>query len=264
MHAPPPVVLSIAGSDNSAGAGAQADLKTFTAFGVYGLTAITCVVAEVPGVVSAISPVPPEVVAKQIELCRRHYPVAAVKTGLLCSAEIVAIVAAALREIDVPLVIDPVMIASSGDPLLDPRATEIYKEQLFPQATLVTPNLDEAEALLGRPIRTIEGMREAGKELVEKYGCAFLLKGGHLEGIAAIDLLFWNQRVEEFSAPFVPGVQTHGTGCTYSAAIAAGLAVGLPLGIAVGRAKNYVTQAIATHFRWGKVDALNHGPGAVT
>jgi hydroxymethylpyrimidine/phosphomethylpyrimidine kinase len=258
----PPVALTIAGSDNSAGAGAQADVKTFSALGVYGLTAITCVVAEVPGRVSAIQPVEPRIVAEQIELSFGAFPVAAVKTGMLYSREIIETVCDALEKISprVPLVVDPVMIATSGDPLLRVDAVAVYKERLFKHATLVTPNLDEAAALLGRPIRTLPEMREAAHELAEKFGVAWLLKGGHLGGDQATDLLICDGALAEFSAPFVRGVSTHGTGCTYAAAITAALARGLPLEQAVKQAKTFVTRAIASHFRWndGATHALNH------
>jgi len=250
-----PVALSIAGSDNSAGAGAQADLKTFTALGVYGLTAVTCVVAEVPGKVSAIAPVPPEVVAEQIRLSLEAFPVAAAKTGMLYSAAVIEAVCGVLPEL--PLVVDPVMVATSGASLLEPDAVEFYKKRLFPLATVVTPNLPEAAALWGRPVETLEQMREAGKELCDRYGCAFLLKGGHLNGEAA-DLLVTPEGEEIFSSPRVDNVSTHGTGCTLSAAITAGLALGMPLREAVARAKAFVTRAIAASYRWGETQALNH------
>ncbi len=255
----PPVALTIAGSDNSAGAGAQADLKTFTAHGVYGLTAITCVVAEVPGRVSAIQPVDLEVVRQQIELSLTEYPVAAIKTGMLHSRAVIELAAELLAGSKAPLVVDPVMVASSGDPLLEPAAVAAYQERLFPLATLVTPNLDEARTLLGRPIRDVAEMKTAGIELARRYGAAFLMKGGHLGGEEAIDLLcFAEGRAEEFRAPFTRGVSTHGTGCTYSAAIAAGLASGLELAAAAAQAKRFVTAAVAGFFRWGRIDALNH------
>lgn len=265
-----PVALTIAGSDNSAGAGAQADLKTFTALGVFGLTAITCVVAEVPGKVSAIAPVPAEIVAEQIRLSFSSYPVGAIKTGMLHSRTIIEAVCAALENaladrVQKPaLVIDPVMIATSGTPLLEPDGIAAYRNRLFPLATLVTPNLDEASVLVGRKISTEKEMRVASRELCERFGTAFLVKGGHLAG-EAVDLL---QTPEgdgaEFSAPRVTGVVTHGTGCTVSAAITAGLASGLPLIQAVAHAKEFVSHAIASHFRWRGIDgnethALNHG-----
>ncbi|HEV2046087.1 MAG TPA: bifunctional hydroxymethylpyrimidine kinase/phosphomethylpyrimidine kinase [Chthoniobacterales bacterium] len=267
-----PVALTIAGSDSSAGAGVQADLKTFSALGVYGLNAVTCVVAETPGKVSRIEPVSSEMVREQIEVLAKNFPIAAIKTGLLYSAEIISAVARVIvdvvRKIDnkVPLVIDPVIVATSGDPLLREDAIDLYQKELFPLASLITPNLLEAEKFLGKPIDDLQAMRHAGKELAEKFQTSILLKGGHLAGNEAVDLLFIDGKIVEFSAPFVRGVATHGTGCTYSAAITAGLASGLSLEDAVRRAKKFVTAAIAQHFRWtprrGKnLDALNHsGP----
>lgn len=263
------VALTIAGSDSSAGAGIQADLKTFSALGVYGLTAVTCVVAETPGKVSRIEPVRGEIVHEQIAVLARNFPIAAAKTGLLYSAEIVDAVARAIvdfvRKIDnrIPLVVDPVTVATSGDLLLRPDAIALYESELFPLATLLTPNLEEAGKLIGEPIRDLEAMRKAGKKLQKKYRVSILLKGGHLAGGDAVDLLFADDKIAEFSAPFVRGVATHGTGCTYSAAITAGLASGLSLEDAVGRAKKFVTAAIARRFRWTlrsgeNLDALNH------
>ena len=267
-----PVALTIAGSDSSAGAGVQADLKTFSALGVYGLNAVTCVVAETPGKVSRIEPVSSEMVREQVEVLARNFPIAAIKTGLLYSAEIISAVARVIvdvvRKIDnkVPLVIDPVIVATSGDPLLREDAIDLYQKELFPLASLITPNLLEAERFLGQPIRDLEAMRHAGKELAEKFQTSILLKGGHLAGDNAVDLLFVDGKIVEFSAPFVHDVATHGTGCTYSAAITAGLASGVSLEDAIRRAKQFVTASIAQHFRWtsrgGKnLDALNHsGP----
>ncbi len=255
-----PVVLTIAGSDNSAGAGAQADLKTFTYFGCYGLTAITCIVAEIPGKVAAIQAVKPEIVAEQIALSFAAYPVAAAKTGMLYSTSIVHAVAEALAVHPTKLVIDPVMVASSGDALLKRSAITAYGKMLFRHALLVTPNLDELKILVGREIHSIAGMREAGKLLAEKYGCAFLLKGGHLRGKVALDLLTTATTCEEFAAPFLRGVATHGTGCTYSAAIAAGLAQGCSLSQAVSAAKDYISNAIEKSLRWKKTNALEHFP----
>src|SRR6266446_3648700 len=191
-----PVALSIAGSDSSAGAGIQADLKTFSAFGIYGLTDVTCVVAEIPGKVSRIEPVSARIVREQIEVLARNFQIGAIKTGLLCSAEIISAVAKAIRGMDrnfasrVPVVIDPVIVATSGDPLLEPAAIETYEKELFPLATLITPNLYEAERLLGTEIKDRRSMHRAGKELEREYGTAILLKGGHLAGDAAADLLF--------------------------------------------------------------------------
>jgi hydroxymethylpyrimidine/phosphomethylpyrimidine kinase len=256
------VVLTIAGSDSSAGAGAQADLKTFTALGVYGLTAITCIVAETPGKVSRIQAVDPEIVREQIELLLKNFPVSGMKTGLLCNAEIVAQVVGSLRKVkERRLVVDPVMIATSGDVLLAAEAIEIYERKLFPLATLITPNLDEAARLLGAPIRDLAGMHRAARTLAKKYGTAVLLKGGHLPGRRAIDVLSSGDCTKEYSAAFLPGVKTHGTGCTYSAAITAELAKGVELARAVATAKKFVSFAIRSHFVWKsggrKIFALN-------
>jgi hydroxymethylpyrimidine/phosphomethylpyrimidine kinase len=256
-----PVALTIAGSDSSAGAGLQADLKTFSALGVYGLTTVTCVVAETPGAVSKIEPVSVDLVREQIEVLLRGFPVAAIKTGMLFSSDIIAEVARALSQHrSTPVVIDPVMVATSGDPLLQGDAVQIYEQELFPLAALITPNLHEASRLAGNAIVDLPGMREAGDLLRNKYGVPVLLKGGHLTGENAVDLLFHDRGVTEFSAPFCRGVTTHGTGCTYSAAITAGLANGLGLEEAIRRAKHFVTAAIAQHHAWGPLHALNHSP----
>jgi hydroxymethylpyrimidine/phosphomethylpyrimidine kinase len=264
-----PVALTIAGSDSSAGAGIQADLKTFSALGVYGLTAITCIVAETPGRVSAIEPVSAKMVSTQIEVLLKSFPVAAIKTGLLCSREIVSAVAETLRarlaRATFSLVIDPVMVATSGDLLLRDGAVEAYERELFPLASLITPNLDEAARLLGEPIGDLRAMRTAGGRLAEKFGVPVLLKGGHLAGEEAIDLLFAAGGVVEFSAPFSRGIATNGTGCTYSAAITAGLARGLSLEESIRHAKKFVTATIVQHRSWesnagGVLHALNHSP----
>ena len=270
----PPVALTIAGSDSSAGAGIQADLKTFNALGVYGITAVTCVVAETPGKVSHIEPISAEIVREQIEVLAKSFPIAAIKTGLLCSGEIIAAVARALvdlarksavrtdssrGEIDIPLVIDPVMVATSGDPLLRPDAIKLYETKLFPLATLITPNLDETSQLLGEKIKDRQSMERAARALSKKYEVSILLKGGHLAGSKAIDLLFHRGKLTEFAAPFIRGVATHGTGCTYSAAITAGLASGLSLEASIRRAKKFVTDSIRQHFTWDSVHALKHG-----
>jgi hydroxymethylpyrimidine/phosphomethylpyrimidine kinase len=265
----PPVVLSIAGSDNSAGAGVQADLKTFSALGVYGVTAITCVVAEVPHKVSAIQPVEPPLIAEQIRLLFEAFPIAAAKTGMLHSRQIMQTVCETIEDLRFrlpasrcPLVVDPVMIATSGASLLQPDAIALYRDRLFPQATVITPNLDEAGALLGRPVQTLEEMRHAAEALARQFGVACLLKGGHLRSGTATDLLFAGNEMHEFSAPFVPDVSTHGTGCTYSAAIAAGLGKGLALRGAVAEAKRFVTDAVTHFLRWhhrgATTDALHH------
>ena len=264
-----PVALTIAGSDSSAGAGVQADLKTFSALGVYGLTAVTCVVAEIPGKISRIEPVSTDLVREQITVLCRNFPVAAAKTGLLYAAEIVEMVARTIADLladcawRFPLVIDPVMTATSGDRLLAPSAVEFYESKLFPLATLITPNVDEAAKLLGQRIRDRQSMEKAARALARKYRVSILLKGGHLAGSSAVDLLLAGGKITEFAAPFVRGLATHGTGCTYSAAITASLASGWSLEKAISRAKKFVTGSIAQHFRWTSssgenLDALNH------
>lgn len=260
IPSPAPVALTIAGSDNSGGAGLQADLKTFCAFGVYGTTAVTCVVAEHPGKVLSIEPLPPLRVREQIELVAEAFPVAAVKTGMLYSREIIEAVAEALEKglAKIPLVIDPVMVASVGTPLLKPEAIEALKRLLLPRAAVVTPNRDEAALLLGAPITDLRGVREAARALAGHYGVPFLVKGGHLRAAEALDVLSDGGTEWEFSVPMMPGVNPHGTGCTFSAAIAAGLARGLPLAEAVGEGKRFITRAIAERFRYGTYDLLNH------
>jgi hydroxymethylpyrimidine/phosphomethylpyrimidine kinase len=261
---PPPVVLTIAGSDSSCGAGAQADLKTFGALGCHGLTAITCIVAEVPGSVRSIQPVSPAIVRDQLQVLLATYPVAAIKTGMLFSTAIIRTVGdvlAGLRKCP-PLVVDPVMVASSGDPLLKEWIGTIaaYEKHLFPMATLITPNLDELGILTGLEARSLAEMRSAGKRLTAATGAAALLKGGHLRSRTATDLLLLPDWTEyEYSVPFVRvrGLKTHGTGCTYSAAIVAGLAHGLELSKAVGGAKKFITRAITQSMRWSTVAALD-------
>jgi len=263
----PPVVLTVAGSDNSCGAGLQADLKTIHALGGYGQTAVTCCVAEVPGEVEAIEPLPPKFVAAQIRLSLSAFPVRAVKTGMLHSRAIIAAVAGALRprtprEKRRALVVDPVMVASSGDPLLEPEAVEAYRTLLFPLATVVTPNLDELRILSGMPCRDLAGMEAAGRALVERHGCGFLLKGGHLRSRVATDILVTRRGAETFTAPYRRGGAAHGTGCTVSAAIATGLARGLSLSAAVANAKRFITAAVHDTLRWSATRALDHAAGA--
>jgi hydroxymethylpyrimidine/phosphomethylpyrimidine kinase len=233
--------------------------------GVYGLTAVTCIVAEIPGKVSRIDPVSVEMVREQIEVLAKSFPIAAMKTGLLYSGAIISMVARTIIDLrsKIPLVVDPVITATGGDPLVEPNAIEVYKKELFPIASLVTPNLDEAMQLLGDKIKDRESMKRAGKELERKFKTAILLKGGHLSGDDAVDLLFANGKVAEFTAPFVRDVATHGTGCTYSAAITAGFAASMSLEDSIARAKKFVTASIVNRLRWkssagNNIDALNH------
>lgn len=261
-HRAPAVALTIAGSDSSAGAGAQADLKTFAAHDVYGVTAITCIVAETPGKVVRIQPAEPTIVRLQIDLLLKNFPIRAIKTGLLCNAQIAMAVSQALRKVkDAKLVIDPVMVATGGAVLLDPAAIDVYETELFPRATLITPNLDEGAKLLGQVIPDVPAMRRAATALARKYGTAIVLKGGHLRGTHAVDVFSDGRQLREFSSPLLPSVKTHGTGCTYSAAITAELARGADLQRAIGIAKRSVSEAIRYHFAWSngriRVSALN-------
>jgi hydroxymethylpyrimidine/phosphomethylpyrimidine kinase len=250
--ASPPVALTIAGSDCSCGAGAQADLKTFSAFGVYGLTAITCVVSEVPNRVEHVLAVKPEVLRSQIRILFESYPIAAVKTGMLYSRPLLRIVAEELADRlgMFHLVVDPVMVASSGDSLLKKDAVKAYKEELLPLADVITPNLDEAAVLLGRKITARRAMDDAAAELHAKYGAAVLLKGGHLRGSKAIDVLCERRGTREFVLPYLRGRETHGSGCTLSAAIAAGLARGRSLAASVEAAKKFLHRGIARQLAW--------------
>ncbi|RTI23747.1 bifunctional hydroxymethylpyrimidine kinase/phosphomethylpyrimidine kinase, partial [Thermus scotoductus] len=248
--------LTIAGSDSGGGAGVQADLKTFFRFGVYGASALTLVTAQNTLGVQRVHLLPPELVYAQIQSVAEDLPVHAAKTGALGSGEIVAAVAEAVARFGLrPLVVDPVMVAKGGDPLLAEEAVAALKKRLFPLADLITPNRLEAEALLGRPIRTLEEAKEAAQALLALGPKAVLLKGGHLEGEEAVDLLATREGVQAYAAPRVATRNTHGTGCTLSAAIAALLALGKPLAEAVAEAKAYLTRALKT------APPLGHGHG---
>lgn len=259
-----PVVLTIAGSDNSGGAGLQADLKTWTTLGVYGTTAVTCVVAEHPGRVLNITPIPPERVADQIRLVLEAFPVAAIKTGMLYSAEIIAAVAEAILPAlsqGVPLVIDPVMVASSGRVLLKKDAIRMLRK-LIAAATIVTPNRDEAALLWGKPITSLKALERAALALVKEFRHPYILaKGGHLKSGLAVDVLASpHGQVSHFEAKRIPGIDPHGTGCTYSAAITAGLAKGLTLSEAVLFGKCFITQTLRRRFEIGPYQVLNPLP----
>jgi len=257
-----PVVLTIAGSDCSGGAGIQADLKTFAALGVYGASAVTCVVAEHPGRVLRITPLPPARVVEQIHAVLEAFPVAAIKTGMLGSRAIIdAVEKAILPALDagVPLVIDPVMMASAGGSLLKNDALPALR-RLIGRATLVTPNRDEAARLAGMTIDDLHTMRAAALALAEHFaGPHVLAKGGHLRSGAAIDLLASPEgKVTRFVSPRIRNIDPHGTGCTYSAAIAAGLARGLALSAAVTLGKKFITLALEQRLKIGAYEMLNH------
>ena len=254
----PPIALTIAGSDPSGGAGIQADLKTFHQFGVYGEAVITLLTVQNTVRVSRVVVMPPALVLEQLAAVLEDIPPAAAKTGALGSAEMVEAVARAAGDFPFPLVVEPVMGSKHGRSLLPDTAVAAIRERLLPRAFLITPNVPEAEALTGLTIRTLEDMRGAARRLWELGARAVLIKGGHLEGDAT-DLLFDGTRWHEFPAPRVATPHTHGTGCTYSAAITAALARGLALADAVALAKRFIHEAIRTNPGLGKGSGpVNH------
>lgn len=255
-----PVALTIAGSDSSGGAGIQADLKTFAAFGVYGASVITALTAQNTSGVRAIVAVDPAFVAAQYDAVADDLPLGAAKTGMLWRAAVIEVVAERLKSRPVPyLVVDPVSVATSGDPLLEEAGARLIATRLLPLATLVTPNLGEAEVLTGRRVADRAGMAEAARALVKMGARAALVKGGHLNAGEALDVLFDGKSVTELWAPRAPLGPLHGAGCTLSAAITAMLARGFELGEAVARAKDYVTRALVSAPALGAgARALNH------
>ena len=256
---PLPIALTVAGSDSGGGAGIQADLKTFASIGVHGTSAITCLTAQNPKQVLGIQAARPEFVRLQLEALFTELRPNAVKTGMLFSTEIIRVVTRFFKGGSrPPLIVDPVMVATSGARLLKPSAIALLKRELLPLATLITPNLQEAEVLVERPLRSAEDLRWAARELHSQYGCAALVKGGHLRGTKeAVDLFFDGTNELLLSAPFVKGVHTHGTGCTYSAAIAGYMALGQDLATAVTHAKEFITQAIVQSRRTSRHSVLN-------
>ena len=264
---PTPIrLLAIAGSDSSGGAGIQADIKTASALGAYAMTAITAITAQDTTGVGAIHPIPPDIVREQIERCLSDIGADAIKTGMLGSADIARAVAAALaaHAQGIPLVVDPVMVSTSGAALADAGVVEILKADLFPRAVLITPNLPEAETLCGFALRTPDDLLRAGEMLLSLGPQAVLLKGGHggtLEGDATLtDMLFTlGASPRPYIARRIDTPHTHGTGCTLATAIACGLGQGLPLGDAIQRAHDFVQAAIRTAPGFGKGNGpLNH------
>jgi len=253
---PVPRALTIAGSDSGGGAGIQADLKTFSALGVFGMTAITALTAQNTTGVTGIVEVAPQFVRQQIDAVASDIGVDAAKTGMLSSAPIIEAVAEAIRQHRMTqLVVDPVMIAKSGAPLLRPEAQEALARLLLPLALVVTPNLHEARVLVGRSVTTLREMEDAARALHVLGPRYVVVKGGHLEG-DAVDLFFDGSRVERLEAPRIQTRHTHGTGCVFSAAITAWLARGTPVPEAVRRAKTFITEAIREGLPLGK----GHGP----
>jgi hydroxymethylpyrimidine/phosphomethylpyrimidine kinase len=248
--------LTIAGSDSGGGAGIQADLKTFTVLGVFGMSALTAITAQNTLGVHGIYNLPLEAIEKQIDAVAQDIGVDAVKTGMLSQVPIIETVARKIKENRIPnLVVDPVMVAKGGARLLEQDSQQALIEHLLPLATVVTPNLPEAEVLTGRDIRTVDDMKEAAKR-IHSFGAKYVVvKGGHLEG-DALDILFDGDAFTEFVAPRHKTNHTHGTGCTFSAAITAELAKGKPVQEAVRTAKDFITCAIRDTLGLGQ----GHGP----
>ena len=263
----PSIALSIAGSDCSSGAGIQADLKTFSTHGCHGLTALTCVVAETPGNVASIHPVPPAILQQQIEILLEAYPVKAIKTGMLYSkAHLVAVTEILSEYKHIPLVTDPVMVATSGSQLLDKNAIQSYRDRLLPLASLITPNMPEASVLLDEPVEIKSDLEPAAKKLSELFKTSILLKGGHLpDNGDRLDVLWHNGTAHHFTAPLIEIGCTHGTGCTLAAAITAQLSQGVDMVDAIRKSVEWVHSCISDSFKWPSpsdpkqnIHCLNH------
>jgi len=251
------IALTIAGSDSGGGAGIQADLKTFQQFGVFGTSVIVALTAQNTVGVRAVETVSEAMVGEQLTALAEDLPPDALKTGMLADVALVRLVAKAVRENGwTPLVVDPVMIATSGDRLLSVDAEQVIRDRLLPLATLVTPNLDEASLLTGLKVRDVAQMERAGMLMLDMGAAAVLMKGGHLQDDVIVDLLVTPDGTRQFSHPRIHSTSTHGTGCTLSAAITAGLASGRTLEAAVEAALDYVVQAIANAPGLG----AGHGP----
>jgi hydroxymethylpyrimidine/phosphomethylpyrimidine kinase len=256
-----PIALTIAGSDSGGGAGIQADLKTFSALGVFGTSAVTALTAQNTLGVQAVHAPPPEFVGQQIRSVLDDLPVRAIKSGMLFSSGIAAAVADVLdRKRDIPLVLDPVMVATSGDALIQQDAVAMIIRRLFPRALVITPNLAEAAFLTGlSPARDHMEIEAQGRALLARGARAVLIKGGHATGEEAIDLLITPKDVKRYASPRIETKNTHGTGCTLAAAIAAFLARGEHLETAIGHAKAYLTDALRAGAGWH----LGQGAGPV-
>jgi hydroxymethylpyrimidine/phosphomethylpyrimidine kinase len=254
----PPVALTIAGSDSGGGAGIQADLKTFAAHGVFGTSVLTALTAQNTAEVRAIQVVPSSFVAAQLDAVLDDLPVAAVKTGMLASAQTVALLAEYAPRLP-HLVVDPVLVSTSGDSLFDGSAARAYLELLFPHAAVVTPNLREAAVLLGRELSTVDDAVAAAEALAGTGAGCVVVKGGHLDsGAESIDVVWCAGEIELLRAPRIATRNNHGTGCTFAAATAARLAHGDPLSSALSAAKSYVHRALGRSVNWRL--GSGHGP----
>ena len=263
----PHVALTIAGSDSGGGAGIQADLRAFGQFGVFGASVITAVTAQNTLGVTDVHVVPSPSVTAQIDAVLGDLPVRAVKTGMLATAELVELVAARAAAGELPnLVVDPVLVSATGHRLLEESALTAYRDLLLPHATIATPNLEEAAVLVGRPLHTLDDARAAAHELAELGPRLVVVKGGHLQGPQAVDVIAVAGEDHQLEADRIETSNTHGTGCTFAAATAAGLANGLDPLDALADAKRYVTAAIAGAATWhlgagnGPLDHLGFGP----
>jgi hydroxymethylpyrimidine/phosphomethylpyrimidine kinase len=252
MPSPLRAALTIAGSDSSGGAGIQADLKTFAALAVYGTSAITAITAQNTLGIIAVEPLTADLVTAQIEAIAGDINLHATKTGMLATAAIVEAVAAAIDELELPMVVvDPVMISSSGDQLLDEDGVHVMRAELFSRAFVVTPNIPEAEILSGRPIRSLDDVHEAAKDIHKLGPTAVIITGGHGHGDVVVDVLYDGDRFAEFRTDRLASPPVHGTGCAFAAAVAAYLALGIPLEQATERAQRYVVGAIRHAFAAG-------------
>ena len=255
----PVVALTIAGSDSGGGAGIQADLKTFAALGVFGTTAVTAVTAQSTVAVTGVHRCPAAFVDQQIDAVVQDFQVRAVKTGMLAGGDIITAVARRAAAGDLPnLVVDPVLTASSGALLLEAGAEQVYVDLLFPHALVITPNLAEAALLVGRRLATADDMMAAAIDLHRTGPRFVIVKGGHLEGGDAVDVLFDGNDITLLRAPRIASANTHGTGCTFASAVTAHLALGIDVPTAAQRAKDYVTAAIAGGAAWRL--GAGHGP----
>ena len=251
-----PTAMTIAGSDSGGGAGIQADLKTFAALGVYGTSALTAITAQNTIGVSGVHEIPTDIIAAQMEAVFSDIGADAVKTGMLSSVAIVEVVSRQLQHHGVEsLVVDPVMVAKSGDSLLQEDAVDALRTLLVPLAAVLTPNIPEAEALTGMKINSDADVRRAAEQIIQMGAGSVVVKGGHREG-PATDVFYDGDRFQEFTAPRIDTKNTHGTGCTFASAVAAGLARGMSVIDSVAQAKEYVTEAIRRSFAIGR----GHGP----
>lgn len=253
--------LTIAGSDSGGGAGIQADLKTFSALGVFGTSVITAVTAQNLDGVTAIQPIDPEVVQKQLIAVLEGFPIKAIKTGMLFSAEIIQMIAGFLLNYrEIPLIIDPVFAATSGSKLIRDEAIEQLTGKLFPLAALITPNMPEAEILLEKKLETHHHLEQAAGKLFERFQVPVLMKGGHLSD-KAVDVFYDGKEMKRFESGLIEGVNNHGSGCTLASAIAAAIARGQSLQEAVNTAKTYITHALKDSFQLAPgLRVINHFP----